>query len=221
MKHIKIFDSQSAFDAANVEAPYVVDVDGVIVYSGSSAPVYEMVDLGLPSGLKWAKCNVGAEKETDYGLYFKFGDVVGHSAQDCNYDFSIPTVEVDGNNHLLPTYDAATQLMGAAYRMPTKEEMQELIDNTDYVAMTIDGVNGMKYSKKGDANTYIFIPFAGYCDSGSFEQTVTGGFLWSSTLYDDNRAEKLYCGIEVGGFTCVSHEEAGRNSGFSVRGVCE
>ena len=39
---------------------------------------YEYVDLDLPSGLKWAKCNIGAEKESDYGLYFQWGDVVGH-----------------------------------------------------------------------------------------------------------------------------------------------
>ena len=39
---------------------------------------YEYVDLGLPSGLKWAKCNIGAEKESDYGLYFQWGDVVGY-----------------------------------------------------------------------------------------------------------------------------------------------
>lgn len=180
-------------------------------------PALEMVDLGLPSGLKRAKCNIGAEKETDYGMHFKFGDVVGHDAQYGDHDDSIPPVEVDGNNHLLPAYDAATQLMGTAYRMPTKEEINELISNTDHAVMTIDGVSGMRYSKRGDANTYIFIPFAGYCYSGSFYRAGSDGYLWSSTLRDDNDAYRLYCSSD--GITDTYNSS--RYLGFSVRGVSE
>lgn len=179
----------------------------------------EMVDLGLPSGLKWAKCNIGAEKETDYGLYFKFGDVVGHTSDDLShFDTSNPPVEVDGNN-LLPAYDAATQIMGAAYRMPTKEEMDELINNTNQSVTTIDGVSGMRYSKKGDANTYIFVPFAGVCGSGSFPFLGAGndGCLWSSTLGDDSNAYGLYCGYSGSTRTASN----ARNFGFSVRAVSE
>lgn len=175
----------------------------------------ELVDLGIPSGLKWAKCNIGADKETDYGMYFKFGDVVGHDEQKCNHDGLIPAVEVDDNNHLLPAYDAATQLMGEDYRMPTKEEINELIDNTDHAVMTIDGISGMRYSKKGDANTYIFIPFAGSCYDGSFYNVGNCGELWSSTLYNEDDAYNFYCDRD--GVTDTSAYYRGDE--FSVRFV--
>lgn len=182
-------------------------------------PAPEMVDLGLPSGLKWAKCNIGAEKETDYGMYFKFGDVVGHDAQNCDHDSSIPAVEVDGNKHLLPSYDAATQLMGAAYRIPTKEECDELINNTDHAVVTINDVKGMKFAKKGDSDTYIFVPFAGYCVSGSFLLVGQNGLLWSSTLPDNNYAYRLDC--DYRGPTSTGNGYLRRYFAYSVRGVSE
>ena len=46
---------------------------------------YEYVDLGLPSGLKWAKCNVGAEKETDYGYYFQWGSTEPNTSDECTW----------------------------------------------------------------------------------------------------------------------------------------
>lgn len=221
MKHLKKFDSENAYNLVKdqLAKPNVSLVeDEIIIMSASSvdpSPTYEMVDLGL--SVKWAKCNVGAEKETDYGMYFKFGDVVGHGAQDCNHDDSIPAVEVDSDNHLLPAYDAAAVNMGAGYRMPTKEEMDELINGTDHAVMTIEGVPGMRYSKKDDANTYIFIPFAGYCDSGSFDLAGSYGSLWSSTLLGGGNAYVLYCNSDGDTGTYGSY----RSGGLSVRGVSE
>lgn len=192
----------------------VIEGNGGGSDSGSSINC-EFVDLGLPSGLKWAKRNIGAEKETDYGMYFKFGDVVGHGAQDCNHDGSTPAVEVDGNNHLLPAYDVATQIMGEGYRMPTKEEMDELISNTDHAVVTIDGVSGMRYSKKGDVNTYIFVPFAGGCFNRSFFEAGIASSLWSSTLEDKSFAYTLYYVND--GDTATGDNY--RDCGFSVRAV--
>ena len=111
---------------------------------------YEYVDLGLPSGTLWAKCNIGAEKETDYGLYFQWGDVVGYKDASsgksfswsdykyCNgssttltkYNNSSSYGTVDNLNILEPSDDAATVNMGGSWRIPSNWEYQELIDNT-------------------------------------------------------------------------------------------
>lgn len=187
---------------------------GTAFNKGEDGPTYEFVDLGL--SVKWAKCNIGAEKETDYGMYFQFGDVIGHDAQDCNHYDPAPTVEVDSNNCLLPAYDAATQLMGAGYRMPTKEECEELVNSTDWDVVTIDGVSGMKFSKKGDSDTYIFIPFAGRCEYGEFNSVTDDAYLWTSTFAE---WEDAYC------FTCYYWDLAETGSynchqGSPVRAVC-
>lgn len=193
MKHLTTFDSKEVFESVKEQLakPNISIVEDAII--SLSVPTYEMVDLGLPSGLKWAKCNIGAEKETDYGKYFKFGDVVG-TVDGAGYDSSIPAVEVDSDNHLLPAYDAATVNMGEGYRMPTKEELDELVYGTYHAFKTIDGVRGIKFSKKGDPTTYIFVPLAGYSHSdyvGNFAGTL--GLLWSSIRGDNSDAYVLDC----------------------------
>ena len=98
---------------------------------------FEYVDLGLPSGLKWAKCNVGATSETDYGDYFMWGSVTPNTADECNwvsykycngsyntltkYNTSTSYGKNPDNITTLETVDdAATQIMGSDWRMPTK-----------------------------------------------------------------------------------------------------
>ncbi len=186
MKNIRLFNTVAEQEAAGeLSKPCVTYTEetksvGYIKSEPEPEPTFEFVDLGLPSGLKWAKCNVGAEKETDYGKYFKFGDVVG-TVDGVGLEESIPDIEIDSNNNLLSAYDAATVNMGEGYRMPTYEEIYELTDNTDHAVVTIDGVVGMRFSKKGDVNTYIFIPLAGRCQKGDFIHVSAYGYLWGST----------------------------------------
>ena len=143
---------------------------------------YEYIDLGLPSGLKWAKCNVGAEKETDYGDYFQWGEIEPHDA-DTPYDWAnykygdgwnfskYNTSVLYGENPdnimaLKAEDDAARANMGGEWRMPTKDEFQELLDNTTnewVIDFNGSGVNGMKFISKADATKYIFIHASGSC----------------------------------------------------------
>ena len=156
---------------------------------------YEYVDLGLPSGLKWAKCNVGAEKETDYGYYFQWGDTVDKSNADCTlesykfYDGTINKItkytSTDGKTTLEPEDDATTQTMGGKWRMPTRTECQELLENTDnewVEDFNGTGVNGRKFTSKTDESKYIFIPASGYRLGSSFNYQPKVGYLWSSSL---------------------------------------
>ena len=195
---------------------------------------YEYVDLGLPSGLKWAKCNVGAETETDYGYYFQWGDAVNKSNSDCNWanykygdgsNFSKynPLLNgysgtIDGKATLDLDDDAAAQIMGGDWRMPTKEEIQELIDNTDsewVEDFNGSGVNGGKFTSKVNGNS-IFIPASGYRSVSSFYGQGRYGYVWSSSLYavSPDYAWDLYF--------CSGNAIAGslsRSFGFVARGV--
>lgn len=138
------------------------------------------VDLGLPSGLKWAKCNIGAEKETDYGDYFMWGSTTPNNADECtwaNYKHCSGTEDTLTKYNTKSRYgkkpdniitldledDAARVNMGGDWRMPTSDELRELLDNTDSEWTTINGVNGRKFTSKTDTSKYIFFPAAGNC----------------------------------------------------------
>ena len=165
------------------------------------------VDLGLPSGLKWAKCNVGAEKETDYGYYFQWGDIEDKSNADCSWEsykycngsFDTLTKYCVDNNECGPfgTVDNKITLdleddvvrtnMGGDWRMPTQTEIQELLENTEnewVEDFNGSGVNGRKFMSKKNSNS-IFIPASGYCGYGSMDAVDNGGGVWSSSLFDD------------------------------------
>ena len=160
------------------------------------------VDLGLPSGLKWAKCNVGAETETDYGNYYMWGSTEPNTADECNwantpfnngsgsYDYEYFDVNksewLDDKNNLSPEYDVAYKVTNGMARMPTKDDIQELIDNTihEWVEnFNNSNVNGMKFISKTDESKYIFIPAAGNYDNGSVDGVGKYGLIWSSSLY--------------------------------------
>ena len=196
---------------------------------------YEYVDLGLPSGLKWAKCNIGAEKETDYGYYFQWGDIVDKSNAECSwatykhckgfydnltkYNTSTNYGENPDNKTTLDLEDdAARANMGGDWRMPTEVEFQELLDNTDnewIEDFNGSGVNGRKFTSKTNGNS-IFIPAAGLrSGSLSFYQ---GHFcdVWSSSvnILDPFNAWDLDFGS---GGSLVAYMS--RGYGLSVRGV--
>ena len=197
---------------------------------------YEYVDLGLRSGLKWAKCNVGAEKETDYGYYFQWGDIEDKSNANCTWasykycngsyntltKYNTSTlygVNPDNITTLESVDDAASQIMGGDWRMPKMNEIQELIDNTNHVWITNfngTGVNGMRFTSKTDTSKYIFIPAAGCCSNGSVYNADYYGYVWSSSLGTSYPANVWYLYFNSG--SCyMSYNN--RCNGQTVRGV--
>ena len=158
---------------------------------------YEYVDLGLPSGLKWAKCNVGAEKETQYGYYFMWGSTEPNNNTNCDwptvpfnngsskYDsiyFNSVKNTVCPNGILAKEYDAAAQIMGGGWRMPTTDDMQELLYNTTNEWTQVNGVNGYKFTSKADTSKYIFIPAAGNRSRRKITLLGSAVIVWSSSL---------------------------------------
>ena len=207
MKYITLFEQQTAFDNAKstLDKPNMslVTETGNVYSLAVGGVTYEYVDLGL--SVKWAKCNVGAETETDAGLYFAWGETTGYTASqvgtdkqfswsDYKYGDSSDLTKYnqsDGKTVLESADDAASQIMGGDWRMPTKDEFQELLDNTDKLWTTINGVSGYKFTsiKEGYQNNSIFIPAAGNCSDGSVNYVGGIGYIWSSSLstsYPDN-----------------------------------
>ena len=204
---------------------------------------YEYVDLGLKSGTLWAKCNIGAKTETEYGASFQWGETSGVSGSlvgkysDDNYTWasykycneSSDTMTkyctnrtygtVDNKTVLEPVDDTATQIMGGDWRMPTEAEFNELLDGTtnEWIAnFNGTGVNGMKFTSKKDTSKYIFIPAAGICRGGSVDSVGSYGHVWCSSLYTSStyRAWGLY--FYSDGCSISGYD---RSNGQSVRGV--
>ena len=162
-----------------------------------SASNYEFVDLGLPSGLKWATCNIGANSPEEGGLYFAWGETEGHTKdterifntdsykhyKDGEYTkYTIYTFEKRDDLTTLEPCDDAAYVLDTC-RMPTKDDFEELVNNTDFKHIQVKGINVLKCTSRVNDN-YIFIPLAGsYCQDGS-KLLFSGemAMLWSSSL---------------------------------------
>ena len=162
---------------------------------------YEYVDLGLPSGTKWATMNVGADSPEDYGDYFAWGETTTKSTYNwstykwCNDSYNTMTKyctsssygTVDNKTILDLSDDAAYVNWGSSWRMPTKAEYDELI-NTSYTTWTWttqNGVKGYKVTSKTNGNS-IFLPAAGCRDNSDLYNAGFGGGYWSSSLSTGN-----------------------------------
>ncbi len=185
---------------------------------------YEYVDLGLPSGLKWATCNVGASSPEDYGDYFAWGETETKTeyTPDNSLTSGLTISElqsqgyIDGSGNLTPSHDAATANWGGSWRMPTKEELEELYNECTWTWTTQNGVNGRKLT--GPNGNHIFLPAAGWRDGSSLHSAGGYGCCLSSTPVesDCNYAYGFNFGSGVQGVVLRA-----RNSGHSVRPVSE
>lgn len=178
---------------------------------------FDYVDLGLPSGTIWATCNVGADKPTEYGLYFQWGDTKGYTKEKVGKDkrFTLADYKfsIDGSEKLELEDDAANVSMGGDWHMPTPEQIQELIDNTTSIWTSLDDVNGMKFISQKDSSKFIFIPAAGYAWYGSVHVDWNYGYVWTSMLrasFAQYLSFSSY-GVSLEHFCCAY--------GHSVRGV--
>ena len=143
---------------------------------------HEWVDLGLPSGLKWATCNIGANSPEEYGNYYAWGEVLTKDeyTQANSLTYGKEMEDISGNVQ----YDAATGNWGGDWRMPTKAEYDELLNNCTWIWTKQNGVNGYKVT--GPNGNSIFLPAAGYRNGASLSYAGSFGYYWSSTPNDDS-----------------------------------
>lgn len=169
---------------------------------------YEWVDLGLPSGLKWATCNVGASSPEEYGSYFAWGETTTKS----NYNNS--TYTYSSNPTTLPlNQDAAAVKMGGSWRMPTKAELGELRAECTWKWTTQNSVKGDLVTSKTNGNS-IFLPAAGRRYNSDLLKAGSYGYYWSSSWRSSSYAYNFYS-YSTSAYT----DDEYRYYGLSVRGV--
>ena len=195
------------------------DASGRVIYqdtvrvraSGSGGtvdPSITWVDLGLPSGLLWANCNIGATAPEDFGDYFAWGEIwpkseytwdtylygyetrqwvssyVGwtvsyHLTKYCNQSNYGENGYSDNYITLLPEDDAAIVNWGDGARMPRADEWTELLNNTTNQWTMRNGVNGRLFTASNGNS--IFLPAAG-CITTGHQEVNSWCRYWSSTL---------------------------------------
>jgi len=223
--HIKVKDTRDETDCGTMK------VTGPVITRGSLHG-HDWVDLGLPSGTRWATCNVGANSPTDYGNYYAWGETSTKTTYDwstyryCNGDYDKLTKYCSeseyGNNGftdnlttLQSSDDAATANWGKGWRMPTGVEFEELTNNCTITWTTQKGVNGRLFT--GPNGNSIFLPAAGYRLDSSLYGGGSYGLYWSSSLDTGDPINPWHLlfysdDCDVYGFY--------RISGLSVRPVC-
>ena len=175
---------------------------------------HEYVDLGL--SVKWATCNVGASKPSDYGDYYAWGETStksSYNSDNCEtWNKSIG--DIRGTSR-----DVAHVKWGGSWRMPTKAEFDELCnsDNCTWTWTTQGGHKGYKVTSKKNGNS-IFLPAAGWRLGTSLYYREELGNYWRSTPYESNPqyAYGLY-------FNSGNHSTdwSSRSYGRTVRPVAE
>ena len=190
------------------------DLKDSIGGGGTTPSPVEYVDLGLPSGLKWAKCNLGASKPSEPGDYYAWGETVpkkkytwatykwmqsGQSKLKYITKYTIADGVTDaiwydsaGNfigdslTTLRPADDAATQQLGSPWRMPTEDEFKELRKNCTVIRTTQGGVEG--YQVDGPNGNAIFLPNAGFCAPSGPSAVGKQCIYWSNSLSEGNNS---------------------------------
>ena len=168
-----------------------------------TAGEHDYVDLGLPSGIMWATCNVGASTPEEYGDYFAWGETQPKDVYDwstyqySNGDYNQLTKYCSNSDYgyegftdtltvLLPEDDAVSANWGNEWRMPTATEWEELYNNTTCTWTTQNGVDGMLFTASNGNS--LFLPAAGWRYYSSLNDAGIYSSYWSSTLetdYDD------------------------------------
>ena len=164
----------------------------IVAQGGADVPSYtscpdshhpHLIDLGLPSGTKWACCNVGAGKPEDYGGYFAWGETSEKSSYTSDNYLDGKGTSYDIGKDIAGTqYDAATANWGSPWVMPSMEQMEELKNNCTSEWTAENGVNGRRFTGPNGAS--IFLPAAGYRWNDPLYDAGSHGCYWSSSLYE-------------------------------------
>ena len=190
---------------------------------------HEYVDLGLPSGTKWATCNVGANKPEEYGGYYAWGETEEKENYSwetykwCNgsentmtkYCIDSDYGTVDNKTVLDLEDDVAHVKWGGSWRMPTKAELEELRTKCTWQWTTLNGINGYKVT--GPNGNSIFFPDAGYRDGSNVYDSDDCGFYWSGSLGSNYSDSACYLGF--GDDSYGWYAEEGRYFGQPFRPV--
>lgn len=227
--------SMKVYKNGQLKAIYYVSKDDKVEFSddfpfpenNNMVNGHEYIDLGL--SVKWATCNVGAEKPEDYGDYFAWGETSPKNTYNwstykwCKGSNNTMTKyctfsnygTVDNKTTLELADDAAHVNWGGSWRMPTKAEQDELRTKCTWVWSDLNGKKGYKVT--GPNGNFIFLPAAGFCDNSDLKFAGSYGGYWSSSLSTSGSLSACYWffnsdGVDLNGYI--------RYFGRSVRAVC-
>lgn len=217
--------------SGNMEMYDKTDVDSITFGLKEDTDIYgghEYVDLGLPSGLKWATCNIGADTPEGYGDLYEWGETETRTKYGSENKYlangqATKYNDEDGKTVLDPEDDVACVKWGEAWRMPTIEEFRELFSECQSVAENFGGVRGARLT--GPNGNSIFIPLAGYCMGSSVSSQGYAGSYWSSSRYEENEMSYNPSNKDKGMILSLSYgckssfTTQNRSMGCSVRAV--
>lgn len=200
---------------------------------------HNYVDLGLPSRLKWATCNVGAQKPTDFGNYYAWGetqpktsfhwgnykwclngqlDEDGLPTDFTKYNSQPNSGMVDNKTALDASDDAATQNWGPEWHTPTLAEQEELLNYCTWKwvnSFNGSGVAGNVGTSKVNGHS-IFFPATGLCDNDNCYGAGDEGLYWASTFHHTAFPQGIFIDDDAIGFFNLECY-----SGLSVRAVAK
>ena len=185
----------------------------------ANKPHPQAIDLGLPSGTKWASFNVGADKPEEYGGYFAWGETDEKHFYDwqaykhCNGSNS--SCKNLGKDIGGTEFDVAHVKWGGNWRMPTLEQFNELIDKCLQEDTKLNGVKGIKFTSKLNGNS-IFLPAAGYRWKSDYCKKDKRTCYWSSTQHNSVLEYANYLNSYWGFAACIADK---RGYGLQIRPV--
>lgn len=211
--------------------------ESISTATGNTNNGHEYVDLGLPSGLLWATCNVGAIKPEDFGEYFAWGGISPQKVYSwypspyqkvytdnfaetkfSKYDPDSSTTNSDLKKTILDQEDDAAHInWGGNWRMPIYEELEELKNECIWTFTTLNNVKGYKVTSRKN-NKSIFLPFAGSRNDSDLDGAGEYGGYWTSTLAKTS----TYCAYSL----CLESNNISweywtrRKFGLSIRPIC-
>jgi len=211
---------------------------GIIEIPCADGKTRQVVDLGIPFGTLWAKCNLGADSPEKTGSFFAWGETsVKTEYTERNYVFDDPDsknvmlkyvpiadgVHYDGKTELEAEDDAARVLLGGNWRIPTHKDFKDLIACTERVWCKLNGVYGFKFTstRKGYEENSIFISAAGCMDYEKLMFEGNYGFYWTSTVdgKDHTCAKILWLDNQSGESVSVLNTIKDRYNGLPIRPV--
>lgn len=176
------------------------------------------IDLGLPSGTKWACCNVDAQSPQQYGGYYAWGELKQKTDYGwgtyAHVDMTTMQYAQIGTDIAGTQYDVAHSQWGTAWQIPTQAQMQELKTACTQLYTSTEGIRGMRITGPNGAS--IFLPSGGYKRGTEFYNEGSQGFYWASATFPQEQDYAAYLNFRSGTFSIGSYY---RCSGLSIRPV--
>ena len=188
-------------------------LDGGVSSATGTIAGHGYVDLGL--SVKWATCNMGASSPEDYGSYYAWGETSIKPPYEAvnSRTYRKEVGDIGGN----ASYDAARANWGSTWRLPTSDEIDELIKKCKWKWITMNGKNGYKVTSKVNGRS-IFLPAAGFRNIHGLRYAGSNGSYWSSTPDTSSTNGAYYLNFSS---SSVNRNYISRFLGKSIRPVSE